>query len=181
MREVVAEERAELGLGPTDLFDPYQLANAHGVRVYTLTDLRNWGVGEAAHGHFTGANSATWSAALIPLGAGRIIVENDGHAEVRRRASIAHEMGHYLLEHEFDVAYVGDAHERLFDKSKEKQADFMAGELLIPEAAARKAAFAGWDNSQVSIAYGVSTQFAQNQMKGARVIATRTAKKYGRG
>ena len=60
------------------------------------------------------------------------------------------------------------------------QANFMAGELLIPEAAARKAAFANWANDDVAVAYGVSTQFAQMQMKGVRVIAQRTARKYGR-
>jgi Zn-dependent peptidase ImmA (M78 family) len=108
---------------------------------------------------------------LVPIGASRVIVEHDGHAVVRRRASIAHELGHHLLEHAFDAALLGEDHERLFDKTKEKQANFMAGELLVPEVAARKAAHAKWTNAQVAFTYGVSEQFAQMQMKGARVIA----------
>jgi hypothetical protein len=179
MREVVAEERSALGFSPTDKFDPYLLAEEYGIPVYTITDLCTWGVGEEAHVHFTGANSGKWSAALIPLGHGRVIVEHDGHAQVRRRASIAHELGHLLLEHEFAASLIGGDHERLFDKAKEKQANFMAGELLIPEVAARKAAFANWTNDEVAVVYGVSMQFAQMQMKGVRIFAQRTARKYG--
>jgi Zn-dependent peptidase ImmA (M78 family) len=40
----------------------------------------------------------------MPLGTGRMIIEHDGHDEVRRRASIAHELGHHMLEHPFDAA-----------------------------------------------------------------------------
>ena len=85
-----------------------------------------------------------------------------------------------MLEHEFDAALLGENHERLFDKAKEKEATFMAGELLVPDAAARKAAYAKWNNTQVGFAYGVSAQFAQMQMKGPRVIADRALKKYRR-
>jgi Zn-dependent peptidase ImmA (M78 family) len=180
MRDVAQEERDSLGLGPTGKFDPYKLAEAHGIPVYTLSELTRSDLSTEAHSHFFGKNSGTWSAALVPIGKSRVIVEHDGHADVRRRASIAHELGHHLLEHPFDAALLGDDHERLFDKSKEKQATFMAGELLVPDAAARKAAYAKWSNAQVASAYGVSEQFAQMQMKGARVIAQRASKKYGR-
>lgn len=37
----------------------------------------------------------------------------------------------------------------------------MVGELLMPHAAAKRAAFADWTNEQVSARYGVSTQFAR--------------------
>lgn len=180
MREVVAEERQELGLAPTDKFDPYRLAEKHGIPVYELSGLGAWGAGAAAQAHFSGVNAGKWSAALIPVGHNRFIVEHDGHAVVRRRASIAHELGHFLLEHGFGAALIGIDHERVFDAAREKEANFMAGEFLIPEEAARKAAFAHWTNPQVSIAYGVSTRFAQMQMKGVRVIAQRTARKYGK-
>lgn len=180
MREVAQEERESLGLAAMAKFDPYMLADAHGIPVYPLSELTRWDLSDEAYNHFVGMNSGTWSAALVPLGTSRVIVENDGHADVRRRASIAHELGHHLLEHRFDASLLGENHERLFDKAKEKEATFMAGELLVPDAAARKAAYAEWDNVQVAIAYGVSPQFAQMQMKGARVIADRTRNKYRR-
>jgi hypothetical protein len=180
MREVAQEEREALGLAATDRLDPYQLADKHGIPVYTLTELREWDLSEETYSHFFMNTTGNWSAALIPLGPGRLIVENDGHAEVRRRASVAHELGHHLLEHAFAEALIGANHERVFDKIAEKQATFMAGELLVPDAAAFKAAYAKWPNARVAQAYGVSEQFAQMQMKGARVIAERAVKKRSR-
>lgn len=179
MREVASEERAGLGLGAFEALDPYALADAHGIRVYTLDDLRDWDLGPKAHAHFHGSSGSRWSAALIPLGTVRVIIENDAHALVRRRSNIAHELGHHLLEHPFDTVILGEDHQRQFDKALEVQAAFVAGELLVPEEAARKAAYSKWTNSQVAAAFGVSEQFAQMQMKGQRVVADRASKKFG--
>jgi hypothetical protein len=68
---------------------------------------------------------------------------------------------------------LGENHKRQFNEQQEKQATFMAGELLIPLAAAERTAFDGWDSARVATAYGVSVQFAQMQMKGQRVRAWR--------
>lgn len=179
MREVASEERAGLGLGAFQPLDPYALADAHGIRVYTLNDLCDWDLSAEAHAHFQGPSGSRWSAALIPLGTGRVIIENDAHAPVRRRSNIAHELGHHLLEHPFDTVILGEDHRRQFDKAQEEQAAFVAGELLVPDAAARRAAYSKWTNSQVAAAFGVSEQFAQMQMKGPRVIAHRASKKFG--
>lgn len=179
MRDVAQEERAALGLGATDPFNPYALAEAHGIAVYTLSSLRGFGVGAEAYSHFTVCDSSAWSAALVRLGAARIIVENESHAVVRRRSNIAHELGHHLLEHPFDSVIFGEDHKRQFNEQQEKQATFMAGELLIPLAAAERMAFDGWNNARVAAAYGVSEQFAQMQMKGQRVRAQRASQKYG--
>lgn len=179
MREVAGEERDALGLGPYDPLDPYALADEHGLPVYTLSDLREWDLSTEAHAHFHGLHGSNWSAALVPLGAARVIIDNDGHGAARRRASIAHEMGHHLLEHSFDSVILGDDHKRQFDKTQEDQAGFIAGELLVPLKAAQKAAYSKWDNAQVASAYGVSEQFAQMQMRGVRVMASRASAKFG--
>lgn len=179
MREVAREERTDLGLGPFEPLDPYALADAHGIRVYTLHDLREWDLSAEAHAHFHGPSGSRWSAALIPFGPVRVIIENDAHAPVRRRSNIAHELGHHLLEHPFDTVILGEDHQRQFDKTQEEQAGFIAGELLVPDEAARKAAYSRWTNSQVADTFGVSEQLAQKQMKGPRVIADRASKRYG--
>ncbi|MDO9455250.1 ImmA/IrrE family metallo-endopeptidase [Nocardioides sp.] len=180
MREVAQEERAGLGLADDEPLDPHALAAEHGIPVYSLTDLLEQDLPPETHEHFQTAATDAWSAALVPLGAARIIVENDAHAQVRRRSNIAHELGHHFLEHEFDAVILGSDHRRQFNPEHEKQATFMSGELLIPEQAARQAAKQGWDDQQVASRFQVSTQFAQMRMAGARVIAARTAKKYGR-
>lgn len=178
MQELARDERASLGVGDHEALDPYALCEEHGVLVYTVESLRSFGASSEAILHFTSLSTATWSAALVPLGSARIIIENETHAPVRRRSSIAHELGHFLLEHEFNGALLGEDHKRQFDPAKEKQATYLSGELLIPEVAARRAAYKGWDNQRVAQAFNVSTQFAQMQMKGPRVMAARAAKKY---
>lgn len=179
MREVACEERESLGLGPRDPFDPYALCEAHGIPVYPITELADWAVDQRVLDYFTADRASAWSAALIPLGAARLIVENDGHLLVRRRSSIAHELGHHLLEHKFEGIVLGEDHRRQFNDQLEKQANFLAGELLVPLAAAERMAFDGWDNNRVAAAYNVSTQFAQMQMYGQRVRARKAAAKYG--
>lgn len=181
MRETAQEERNELELGIYDPLDPYALAKGHGIPVYSLTNLLDNDLGLEAREHFHATSSRSWSAALIPLGTARIIVENDAHAPVRRRSNIAHELGHHLLEHPFDHVILGEDHKRQFIPALEKQASFIAGELLIPDEAARKAAYADWDNARVAEVFNVSEQFAQMRMYGARVIARRAAQKYGFG
>ena len=180
MREIAAEERAALGVGPRDYFDPYALCAEHGIAVYTLADLQEAGLPVEAAQHFTGIRAPRWSAALVPLGEARVIIENETHARVRRRSSIAHELGHHLLEHPFQGVVLGEDHHRQFDPKVEKEATFLAGELLVPHAAAERAAFDGWTNADVAKAFGVSEQFAQMQMYGQRVRAGRAAARYAR-
>ena len=179
MRKVALEERAGLGLGPRDPFDPYALCEEHGIPVYSINDLQSFASSSAAIDHFTTGRASAWSAALVPLGDARVIIENDSHALVRRRSSISHELGHFLLEHSFDAVILGEDHKRQFNDLQEKQATFIAGELLVPLAAAERMAFSGWNNSRVAEAYGVSEQFAQMQMKCQRVRAARAANKFG--
>lgn len=178
MSEVAEEERAGLGLGPNDAFDPYALCAEHGIPVYSIEDLP--GVSGEAVEHFTGTATGSWSAALIPVGTARMIVENPAHHLNRRRANISHELGHHLLEHPFAGVLLSESHAESFAANLEKQATFMAGELLIPKAAANRAAFADWTNEQVSAHFCVSTQFAQMQMKGPRVYAQRARARYDR-
>lgn len=172
MREVAEEERAGIDLGPYDTFDPYALCVEHGIPVYSIGDLP--GASREAVDHFTRIRTGNWSAAIIPAGTARIIVENPAHHPHRRRANIAHELGHLLLEHPFAEVHLSDSHAGSFAANHEKQATFMAGELLIPQTAAKRAAFADWTNEQISARYGVSTQFAQMQMSGPRVYARRS-------
>jgi len=179
MREVAQEERAALGLRANAPFDPYALAEEHGIDVYTLSSLAEFGMGTEVLNHFTAVDSSAWSAALVPLGTARVIIENESHSVVRRRSNIAHELGHHLLEHPFDNVIFGEDHKRQFNEQQEKQATYMAGELLIPLTAAQRMAYDDWDNARVAAAYGVSMRFAQMQMKGQRVRAQRAAQKYG--
>src|SRR5712691_4250403 len=180
MKEVAAEERGWLGLGLVDRLDPYALAREHGIPVYPIDELPDEYCSQDAVVHFTVSRTGVWSAALVPVGNGRLILENTGHCQERRCASLAHELSHHLLEHEFDDVLLADDGCRKVDKNKEKEANFLAAELLIPYQAALKAAFAEKANEEIAAIYGVSTQFAQMCMKGARVHAQRALAKQAR-
>jgi Zn-dependent peptidase ImmA (M78 family) len=93
---------------------------------------------------------------------------------------MAHELSHHFLEHEFNDVLLSDDGCRKVDKKKEKEANFLAAELLIPYQAALKAAFAEKSNEEVAATFGVSTQFAQMCMKGARVHAQHALAKQAR-
>lgn len=175
MTQLAEEERANLGLTIFQPLDPRLLAKEYEVPIYCLDDL----AAEApeAVAHFSTGAAHRWSAALIPVGPSRIIIENNTHALVRRRSSIGHELGHHLLEHPFETLILSDDKCRRFDPKRENEATFLAGQLLIPEPAAKRAAFDGWSNDRVADQFEVSTQFAQMRMKGVRVLAQRALKK----
>ena len=181
MIEVAREEREDLGLGPYDQLDPYLLAEQHSIPVYPIEELGTSPLAVAAVQRLSTTGQHLWSAALIPAGRFRIIIENTVHSPQRRVSSVAHELAHHLLEHPFDEALLNiDTQCRNFDPVKEKQAKFLSGELLVPQQAARRAAFADMSNDAVAIKFGVSTQFAQMQMAGARRFAERALAKQAR-
>jgi hypothetical protein len=172
MIEVACEERVDMGLGPCDPLNPYDLARQHLIPIYPIDELGTSPLSVRAVERLTTTGKNLWSAALIPLGPVRIIIENTAHSRERRVSSVAHEMAHHLLEHPFDETLLNMEKQcRNFDKVKEDQAKFLSGELLIPRKAARRAAFDDWTNDIVAARFGVSTQFAQMQMAGARKYA----------
>lgn len=176
MNDLAMEERGVLGLATFEPLDLHRLAEEYGVPIYCLADLADEHARDAV-AYFSKEGSSRWSAALIPVGSGRVIIENDTHQLVRRRSSIGHELSHHMLEHPFAEMLLTDDGCRRFDRKLEDQATYLSGQLLVPEEAARRAAFDGWTNDQVADHFEVSTQFAQMRMKGVRVFAQRAMKK----
>jgi hypothetical protein len=78
-------------------------------------------------------------AALAPLGDGHVISLRRGGNERRRRFSIAHEIGHFVL-HPARARHErgGTVNEAM--RTQEREADAFAAELLMPEHLVRRAA-----------------------------------------
>jgi hypothetical protein len=132
--------------------------------------------------YFTSQHPQAWSAALIPDETGRFIVENSFHRPRRRRSNVTHEMAHLLLEHEFDCVLLGDGQSgsrNPANRSLEEEAAELAGELLVPASAAKRAAVEGKTDDQVVGDFDVSTELARWHLNvsGARLIAQRAARK----
>ncbi|MFF4394947.1 ImmA/IrrE family metallo-endopeptidase [Streptomyces sp. NPDC001480] len=58
--------------------------------------------------YYTSRRPEAWSAALVPVGTARFIVENSAHTLQRRRSNVAHEMSHLLLEYPFEGILFAD-------------------------------------------------------------------------
>jgi hypothetical protein len=183
LRRLAAEIReTDLGLTEFQRLCPYRLAEEHGTDVYSLEDLAASGCPLQAIDYFTSVDSEAWSAALVPNGTGRFIVENTVHLPRRRRSNVAHEMAHLLLEHEFDRVLFTDGKRGCRNpatREMEEEAAELSGELLLPAAAAARAAVAGKTDEQVGDLFDVSTEFARWRLNvtGARLIAHRAASK----
>lgn len=115
----------------------------------------------------------TISGALLPLGSGFVVIDNDFHPLTRRRSTAAHECAHHVLEHDFAASITAASRACGLGNAQENEATLLSGELLIPSQAARSHALSKWSDHDVAEAYGVSMQFATWRMNasGARKLA----------
>lgn len=173
-KKLAVEVRLELGLTAHEVFDPYALAREYGVDVKPISTLGLEEIDlETARDGRTGL-----SGMVIADGHRLIIVENDFHAEVRRRSTVSHEMSHILLDHEHPALLTYDR--RCGSAAdQEEEATWLAGELLIPHDAAVRMAWKAASDAEVADSFDVSIQQARWRMNhsGARRIAERSSRK----
>lgn len=165
----------ELGCGLWVPFDPWRLAELYGISVQGITEV---GASAPTVEYLTITSPRLFSGALLPIGTGRAIVENDGHDRPRRRSTVCHEMCHVLLEHRFTTVLVREGDNcRNSDRNQELEAAELAGELLVPAAAARTMGHSGLSDEEVARKYEVSLEMARwrMQVSGARKIAKNIA------
>ncbi|MEU3603666.1 ImmA/IrrE family metallo-endopeptidase [Streptomyces sp. NPDC006798] len=176
-KRLALEVRGELGVTAHEAMDPYALAKLYGIEVFTLHEVTEDRPFEAAAlQHFTEVRPEVFSAAVLCLGRRRVIVENSGHQRPRRASTLAHEMSHILLEHEFTTLLRTSGREcRNSDRDQEDEAAELSGELLLPFDAARRLARDCVPDGDVATRFGISTEFARWRMNatGARLIAKR--------
>lgn len=172
LKRLALELRNDTGLGAFGAFDPYLLAKQYGVDVYQLCDLE---CSEEALRHFQVVRTAAFSGALVPFGTGAVIVENDAHDPLRRRATAAHEMAHVVLEHPFRATIVNERGCRTAEREHEAEAAELGAELLLPFEAAKRLAAFDLSDEESARRYKVSVEFARWRLNvtGARKIAAR--------
>jgi hypothetical protein len=126
--------RRDLGLEPLDRIDCFALAEAWGIPVVSLGELREDGASESSIGRLMSAETG-FSAATVVVGPRRLIVYNPRHEPGRRASSLAHELAHVILEHVAAHA-IGVGGCRLWDGRQEAEADWLGSTLLVPRAGA---------------------------------------------
>ncbi|MEU6641290.1 ImmA/IrrE family metallo-endopeptidase [Saccharomonospora sp. NPDC046836] len=178
-KRLALDVRQEMGVAVFAPLDPYALAELYGIEIHDLSDPT---LPVEAVRHFTGPAAGAFSGALLAVGTGRVILENHVHDRNRRRSTIAHEMAHVLLEHEFEVLLTGRDVCRSSSSEIELEAAELSGELLLPSDAARMAAFRGWTDRSVAGYFRISESMARWRLNatGARRIAQRAKAKWPR-
>lgn len=126
--ELAAEVRAELQLGTRDRLDPLQLARHLDIPVVRLSVLLSSSRG--AHYLLT-EDPESFSGLTVLRGCYRMIYYNDSHSPARQNSDLAHELAHALLLHEPAPALDVGTGRRLWNATKEREASWLGGELLV--------------------------------------------------
>lgn len=155
VEELTLAVRAELGVGWNDQLDPRALAKHVNIPVFDLNDLVAVGMPENSLRHLLGRGRNEFSAALFERGELKVIVANPVHSAGRQASNIAHEVAHLLLAHEPPEAVL-EAGCRRWDAVMEREADWLAGELLVPRRAALEVARNGANIEASALRFGVS-------------------------
>lgn len=173
-KQLALDLRGEIGLNAHQPFDPYRFASTCGIPVVQLSTLKG-----PARDHFFSAEGSPLSGALIPLGTGVVILENDAQPLTRRRTTMCHELAHVVLEHEFGVS-LSDERRCGLGGDQEAEADWLSGEMLIPTEGAFRLARANATDEQAAMAFSVSLAVARWRMNhsGARKVVARTRAKW---
>ena len=124
------ELRQDLGLSATDRFDPREACAHLAIPVAAIAWLARRD--SEASDHLLTVDPGCFSAGTVFCGPARAIVLNDGHSPARQNSSIAHELGHVLLEHPPGNAIDPLTGCRTWSKTHEEEADWLGGCLLAP-------------------------------------------------
>lgn len=176
-KRLALELRSEIRLDAYSPFDPYALAAEYGIPVIQLSDLDS-----PARDHFLKADGSALSGALVPVGTGVAILENDAQPQTRRRTTMCHELAHVVLEHRFGVSLSADERKCGLGGEQEDEADWLSGEMLIPYDGAFRLARANVSDERAAALFDVSFAVARWRMNhsGARKVVERTQAKWAK-
>ena len=146
--------RAELALDPLDALDCFGLANAWGIPVVSLGELREDGASDASIRRLLNED-AGFSATTVVLGTKRLIVYNPRQPPGRNASNLSHELSHLILEHEARPA-IGVGGCRHWDGVQEAEANWLGATLLVPRDSALEWMLRGGDLEDGARNFGVS-------------------------
>ena len=110
-----------------------------------------------------------FSAVTVFAGSERTIVHNDAHARTRQRSNLSHELSHGLLLHPATPA-LDNKGCRHWNQDIEDEASWLAGVLLVPEAATMAIASGSWTRSAAAEHFGVSQAMIQFRLNSTGAV-----------
>lgn len=174
------ELRTELELAAHDPIDIFALAHHLGIPTIPLSQLSEH-VSEESLSYFVSSKPEAFSGTTVHRGPARLVLFNDAHTDARCRSTVAHELSHALLWHPPHVL-ANDLGERNRDAVMEEEANWLAGALLVPKAAAMRVVFHKIPVNVAAQHYMVSEQMMTYRLRvtGATRVATRYSAKVRR-
>ena len=163
--EMANSLRIELGLRAVDPLPPEQLALYLDVSIWPVTDL---GLEQEDLRQLLEVDVDSWSAITVSYLGREAVVTNPRHRSGRLSSDVMHELAHLLLGHEPTTVYViGEEGLALreFDQTKEQEADWLAGALLLPRGALLAIEDQDVDYGAICRKYGVSRQMLDFRMR----------------
>jgi hypothetical protein len=179
--ERIAKEcRGELELGVLDRLDPFELANHLAIPTSPLAALGRHGASVGAISRFHNGDRSSLSAFTVFAGRKRLIFYNEENAKTRRSSDLSHELSHALLEHDPGPLENGQGR-RLWKAEIEREADWLAGALLVPRDGAFALAREGRSVEDIADHFAVSVDLCQMRIRatGISIHLRRYTQKYG--
>ena len=150
--------RAELGLGPAEPVDMFQIAKHLGIRVIAADEL----IDAARLQDLERVQAFTFSACTFDIDGTKVIVVNPLRTPARRASDIAHELSHLLLTHRLDeIRNVAGVPFRTCRPDQEEEATNLGGTLLLPRPLLLSAVRRGLDEQGIATQYDVTTEMAR--------------------
>lgn len=160
--------RTELGLGPLDALDCFALAEAWGIPVVSLGELRDDGAKDRSIRRLL-SEDAGFSATTVVLGTKRLIVYNPRQPPGRSASSLSHELSHLILEHKAAPA-IGIGGCRHWDGVQEAEADWLGATMLVPRESALEWMSQNGDLEDGARNFGVSVELFRWRVNHTGVV-----------
>jgi hypothetical protein len=155
---IALDTRAELDLKPEERLDPHALAEHLAIPALSL-DSFNDQCPEAV-AQLTDHDPGAFSAATVFCGSMRVIVFNPSHSPGRHANTVAHELGHVLLEHEPEPV-IDQSGQRRWSAQNEREADLLGATLLVPRDGILPVMYRGKSIEAAAEHFGVSVQLME--------------------
>jgi Zn-dependent peptidase ImmA (M78 family) len=150
--------RAELGLGPAEPVDMFQLAKHLGIRVIAANEL----IDLARLQDLERVQAFAFSACTFDIDGTKVVVVNPLRTPARIASDIAHELSHLQLNHRLDeIRIVADVPFRTCRPDQEEEATNLGGTLLLPRPLLLSAVRHGLDEQAIAAQYDVTTEMAR--------------------
>jgi len=173
--------RGELELREDEALDLAALAQVLGVRL--ITPLEVSGISKQTLGALLDEDPSGWSAVSVTSSERALVIFNPRHSKARQASDIAHELAHFVLNHEPSKLVVspdGQIVMRSYNSKQEEEANWLAWSLLLPREALLEARRRKMSTAEIARMYQVSEALVTFRMgvTGIRILEARGRLKF---